>query len=127
MATKSDLLLLQDVSPYTREMQHLLTHLRDDHIGKVIRGDETIIKIGQEHLDRETKELKEEKMSIVKSRMRELARLLVAMRGAVKDQSRTLESFIYVDYFNLFIDSVKTVCFKEGQETKDLNSLARQI
>lgn len=127
MATKSDLLLLQDVSPYTREMQHLLTKLRYDQIGKVIRGDETIIKIGQELLDKETKELKEEKMSLIKSRMRELARLLVAMRDAVKDQSRTLESFIYVDYFNLFIDSVKTVCFKEGQETKDLNSLARQI
>ena len=127
MATKSDLLLLQDASTHTQEMQLLLSKLRDDHIGKVIRGDETIIKIGQEHLDRETKELKEEKMSIIKSRMRELARLLVAMRDAVKDHSRTLKSFIYVGYFNLFIESLKTICFKEEQGSKDLNTLSRQI
>ncbi len=112
---KSNILLMHDIGKLSPELQLLLSKLSNDDVATVIKEDSTILEVGQDLLNKQNQ--KKEQIPYIKDRMRELGRLLIEMRKKPGNEGRSMKSFIRVDEWDFFIQSVKNIAFEKGKHT----------
>lgn len=111
--------MMQDIGVHSFEMKSLLSKMKLDPIGLVVREDPVILELGQLLLDR--KNIKAEAIDSAKQQMRTLARILIEMRRTPGNESRNLQSFIRPIDFQFYINTIKEMTINSERFQLALN------
>ncbi|PAA76011.1 hypothetical protein BOX15_Mlig016835g4 [Macrostomum lignano] len=121
-ASQGNCLLLSSCLPSTfpEEYQDLLSRMKKDHLSIVVRSDKLILSLG--HFWFEGYTAGKTGRQIVSTKMRELARLLVAFRERVEQPSIDLENALTARHFDDLVEATRTVAgfmSKKSEATSD--------
>ncbi|XP_044176576.1 uncharacterized protein LOC114951566 isoform X7 [Acropora millepora] len=127
LQTKSKLLILPSICPGKSSLfQDVVASMKSDHISVVARNDAVISALGTMIVEK----VGSTRCHDISQKMRNLARLLISLREAVKDENAQLSQFLRPDKFDVLIQCVMQISkfdVKRGEKEVGTPSLALHI
>ena len=119
-------LLLPNPCKLSTEIEELLSKLNNDEVARVIKSDDLILKLAKkEHLKLGHDG---EQQSYMRTKLREIARLLMEVRVATKDPNQNLTELIDPAKYDVVVSSARTLAgFDSSNHLYKVPSLALKI
>ena len=120
MLHRSRFLLYKSMHAYSPEMIKLLGSLKNDVVADIVRSDGTILTVGQDLFDKQNR--KEEHIPYVRDRMREIGRLLKALREKNGYEEKNMAFFISASQFTYLVETARRIAVDKEKFTLALKT-----